>query len=125
MGRYLGMEYIFENRDRVRDYECDLQGIVNNANYQHYFEHSRHLYIISRGVTFDELHERGIDVVVARYEAAYKVPLRVHLPPAAREGRHPLCLPPGHLPRRRQQALLHGQGRLRGHERRPADARPP
>ena len=70
------MEYIFENRDRVRDYECDLQGIVNNANYQHYFEHSRHLYIISRGVTFNELHERGIDVVVARYEAAYKVPLR-------------------------------------------------
>lgn len=70
------MEYIFENSDRVRDYECDLQGIVNNANYQHYMEHSRHLYIISRGITFNELHEQGIDVVVARYEAAYKVPLR-------------------------------------------------
>jgi acyl-CoA thioester hydrolase len=22
---------------RVRDYECDLQGIVNNAHYQHYW----------------------------------------------------------------------------------------
>ena len=72
----LNMEYIFENRDRVRDYECDLQGIVNNANYQHYMEHSRHLFIISRGVSFKELHDQGIDVVVARFEVAYKVPLR-------------------------------------------------
>lgn len=70
------MDYIFENCDRVRDYECDLQGIVNNANYQHYLEHSRHLYIISRGVTFNELHEQGIDVVVARFDISYKVPLR-------------------------------------------------
>lgn len=70
------MEYIFENRDRVRDYECDLQGIVNNANYQHYMEHSRHLFIKSRGVSFSELHEEGIDVVVARFEIQYKVPLR-------------------------------------------------
>lgn len=70
------MEYIFENRDIVRDYECDIQGIVNNANYQHYMEHSRHLYVLERGVSFASLHEEGIDVVVARFEIAYKVPLR-------------------------------------------------
>ncbi|MCR4659195.1 MAG: acyl-CoA thioesterase [Bacteroidales bacterium] len=70
------MDYIFENTDRVRDYECDLQGIVNNANYQHYLEHSRHLYISSRGVNFVQLHNEGIDVVVARFEIAYKSPLR-------------------------------------------------
>ena len=69
------MEYIFENREVVRDYECDIQGIVNNANYQHYMEHSRNLYIIGRGVSFKELHDQGIDVVVARFEVAYKVPL--------------------------------------------------
>ncbi len=70
------MEYIFENTDIVRDYECDLQGIVNNANYQHYLEHSRHLFVLDRGVSFAGLHEEGIDVVVARFEISYKVPLR-------------------------------------------------
>ena len=70
------MDYIFENTDIVRDYECDLQGIVNNANYQHYLEHSRHLFVLSRGLSFSGLHEAGIDVVVARFEIAYKIPLR-------------------------------------------------
>ena len=28
--------YIFETEMEVRDYECDIQGIVNNANYLHY-----------------------------------------------------------------------------------------
>ena len=29
-------KYIYELKLKVRDYECDLQGIVNNANYQHF-----------------------------------------------------------------------------------------
>lgn len=67
--------YIYELRMKVRDYECDLQGIVNNANYQHYTEHTRHEFLLSHGVSFADLHERGIDCVVARVTMQFKVPL--------------------------------------------------
>ena len=59
-------KYIFELKMKVRDYECDLQGIVNNANYQHYIEHTRHEFLSSAGVSFAQLHQQGIDPVVAR-----------------------------------------------------------
>lgn len=60
----------------VRDYECDLQGVVNNANYQHYLEHARHEYLISRGISFVQLHDEGIDLIVTKVEIDYKFPLR-------------------------------------------------
>ncbi|MES4921184.1 acyl-CoA thioesterase [Hoylesella timonensis] len=70
------MEYIFETEMEVRDYECDIQGIVNNANYLHYTEHTRHLFLKSLGVSFAKLHEEGVDAVVARMKLEYKVPLK-------------------------------------------------
>lgn len=58
------MEYIFELVMKVRDYECDLQGIVNNANYQHYMEHTRHEFIKTAGLNFSDLHNKGkVDTV--------------------------------------------------------------
>ncbi len=60
----------------MRDYECDLQGIVNNANYQHYLEHTRHEFLLSTGVSFAKLHEQGVDPVVARINMAFKTPLK-------------------------------------------------
>ncbi len=69
-------EYKFEQEFDVRDYECDLQGIVNNANYQHYTEHARHKFLLSRGVDFADLHNRGIDAVVARISIEYKRSLK-------------------------------------------------
>lgn len=69
-------EYIYELKMKVRDYECDLQGIVNNANYQHYTEHCRHEFLLSHGVSFSDLHEQGIDAVVARITIDFKTPLR-------------------------------------------------
>jgi len=60
----------------VRDYECDLQGVVNNANYQHYLEHTRHEFLISKGVSFVQLHEDGIDLIVTKVEIDYKYPLK-------------------------------------------------
>jgi acyl-CoA thioester hydrolase len=69
-------DYIFSLEFTVRDYECDLQGVVNNANYQHYLEHGRHEYLVSRGVSFADLHTEGIDLIVTRVEIDYKYPLR-------------------------------------------------
>lgn len=60
----------------VRDYECDLQGIVNNANYQHYLEHARHKFLISANIDFAALSQRGVNLVVVRVEIDYLFPLR-------------------------------------------------
>jgi acyl-CoA thioester hydrolase len=56
----------------VRDYECDLQGVVNNAVYQNYLEHARHEYLKSHNIDFAALAEAGINLVVIRAELDYK-----------------------------------------------------
>ena len=58
-------EYIFKLTDKVRDYECDLQGVVNNSNYQHYMEHTRHEFLESLGENFGKLHEKGTAISLA------------------------------------------------------------
>ena len=70
-----GHDNLFALEFLVRDYECDLQGVVNNANYQHYLEHARHEFLISKGISFFELHEEGIDLIVTKVEIDYKYPL--------------------------------------------------
>lgn len=65
-----------ELKMKVRDYECDLQGIVNNANYQHYIEHARHEFLLSRGISFAKLHADGIDAVVSAISMRFKLPLK-------------------------------------------------
>lgn len=59
----------------VRDYECDIEGIVNNANYLHYTEHTRHLFLKACGLSFAEMHNKGVDAVVARMNLQFKTPL--------------------------------------------------
>jgi acyl-CoA thioester hydrolase len=68
--------YMFSLEFSVRDYECDLQGIVNNANYQHYLEHARHEFLVLKGICFATLHEAGIDLIVTKVEIDYKYPLK-------------------------------------------------
>lgn len=70
------MKYTYELKMKVRDYECDLEGIVNNANYQHYMEHTRHEFLLEAGLSFADMNARGIVPVVARITIAYKMPLR-------------------------------------------------
>ncbi|MCC5805971.1 MAG: acyl-CoA thioesterase [Opitutales bacterium] len=60
----------------VRDYECDMEGIVNNAVYQNYLEHTRHVFMRGRGVDFAALVREGVHLVVTRIEIDYLWPLR-------------------------------------------------
>lgn len=69
--------YIFEMPLKVRDYEVDSQGIVNNANYLHYLEHTRHEFCEAQGVSFRDMQRSGIDPVVSKIEVSYLTPLRL------------------------------------------------
>lgn len=67
---------MFKYSMRVRDYECDVQGVVNNSVYQNYFEHARHEFLLTNGVDFSDLAARGINLMVTRVELDFKRSLR-------------------------------------------------
>ena len=69
------MDYQYKLDFKVRDYECDLQGVVNNSVYQNYLEHTRHEFLLSVGIDFAELTRQKINLVVVRAEIDYKIPL--------------------------------------------------
>lgn len=60
----------------VRDYECDVQGIVNNAVYLQYLEHSRHKFLLTKGIDFIELSKQGKDLVVREAHYQYHKALK-------------------------------------------------
>ncbi|PYF84826.1 MULTISPECIES: thioesterase family protein [Marinomonas] len=66
------IEHGYRTHFEVRDYECDMQGIVNNSVYQNYLEHARHQYIKTRGLDFAEITKRGIHLVLIKAELEYK-----------------------------------------------------
>lgn len=69
-------QFIYTLPFKVRDYECDLQGVVNNSNYQHYMEHTRHEFLESLGENFGDMHDKGVDAFVARVDIQFKTSLR-------------------------------------------------
>jgi acyl-CoA thioester hydrolase len=60
----------------VRDYECDMEGIVNNAVYQNYLEHARHRFFGSIGKSFARVVADGFVPLVVRAEIDYRRSLR-------------------------------------------------
>ena len=68
--------YDFEMEFQVRDYECDMAGIVNNSVYLNYLEHSRHEFIKTIGLDFKKLLLQGIIAVVVHADLSYKTSLR-------------------------------------------------
>lgn len=71
----LGNDYCYSLEMEVRDYELDSEGIVNNANYLHYLEHTRHKFCEEAGYSFKDLLNRGIITVVRKIEIKYINPL--------------------------------------------------
>ena len=69
------METPFRVKSKVRDYELDMQGIVNNGVYFNYLEHARHEYLLAHGVDFSALASQGIHLVVVCSELDYKASL--------------------------------------------------
>ncbi len=59
----------------VRDYECDMDHVVNNAVYLNYLEHARHKLLESSDLQFGELSRRGISLVVTRIEIDFRASL--------------------------------------------------
>ncbi len=68
--------YCYKIAMEVRDYELDTENIVNNANYLHYMEHTRHKFCAHAGVSFIELQKQGIMAVVRKIEIEYMESLR-------------------------------------------------
>lgn len=64
-------EPVYRLAMEVRDYELDTESIVNNANYLHYMEHTRHKFCAHAGISFIELQKQGIMAVVRKIEIEY------------------------------------------------------
>ncbi|WP_319780188.1 thioesterase family protein [Maridesulfovibrio sp.] len=54
--------------------ETDAMGVVYYAEYLHFFERSRSLFIRERGMSYAEVEERGIYLPVREANCRYRVP---------------------------------------------------
>lgn len=66
---------LFVWRSKVRSYEIDYQGIVNNALYFHYFDQTRVEHLAALGVDWFKLHDKGIDAVLVHTDMSFKASL--------------------------------------------------
>ena len=67
----------FVHELRVRYGECDPQGIVFNANYLAYFDHTvTELWRASALGSWEAMVERGVDVVVGEANIRFRAPAR-------------------------------------------------
>lgn len=64
-------EAIFELTMKVRDYEVDSEGIVNNACYLNYLEHTRHEFCECAGLSFGSMRRLDMSPVVRHISINY------------------------------------------------------
>ena len=73
----MSKKYLFISTVKIRDFECDMQGVVNNAYYHNLLMQTRTEFLASLGIDRAQWSEElGIDFVV--YEAAiqYRSPIQ-------------------------------------------------
>ncbi|MBI4083693.1 MAG: acyl-CoA thioesterase [Candidatus Lambdaproteobacteria bacterium] len=65
---------------QVRDYELDQYGVVNNAVYLNYLEHTRHEFLIGLGIDPAAVARSGMALALSAIEVRFRAPLRSREP---------------------------------------------
>lgn len=61
----------FEFPMQVRDYECDMQRVVNNLHYLNYLDHARHKFLASINVDLAQWRQHSLSIVVTNIDLEY------------------------------------------------------
>ncbi len=69
---------IFESTHKVRPFECDFYGHVNNAIYLNYLEFARMETLEAKGLSLAKLKDEGFMIVIHRINILYKFPATVN-----------------------------------------------
>jgi|GEM_PF-1646585 len=73
----MSKKYLFESTVKIRDFECDMQGVVNNAYYHNLLMQTRTEFLESVGINRQQWsEERGIDFVVYETAIQYRLPIQ-------------------------------------------------